>query len=505
MNLTKLLSDKNFIYKLLIFNFILRLAAAAFTTLGNDEVYYTLYAKYPDTAYFDHPPMVGWMIWLTSLGMQLWHEFFVRFGALLIGSANLWLLWLCGRNLLDIVAGNIAAILGSASFYVSVIAGVFVLPDTPQSLFWMLSVWLFLKFLDTSKNQFIIFFGIFAGLALLSKYHGIYLWLGAGLYILLFDREKLKKPSIYLSALISLIIFLPVIMWNLQSPYSGIGYHEGRVGSFSILPNFKFFFPELFGQIFYNNPFNAFLVVSALILLKKNKTAYLNSKIKFLLLAGLPLIFTTLGMAMYNKTLPHWSGPGWFSLILVAAFVFSDEKNLNLKKLKTGIKGSQILFVSVVVLALFQVGTGFILGNPAAQSEKLGKDDFTADLSQWRRIGKEMEKKIPKHSVIITHNWFPAAHLTHYFGDRNQVKVYVSGDSERKHQFLKINKDLGEISPGDRAFFVTASNFYQAPDSLFMKDFDTVSTRQMLPIVQNGRKKINIFYWKVKAKRVLIP
>lgn len=505
MDFRGLLQNKNFIYSLLGFNLLLRILAAAFTTLGNDEVYYTLYARWPDIAYFDHPPMVGWMIWLTSFGMHLKHEFFIRLGALFIGSANVYLLWLCGKLLRNQVTGNIAALLGSASFYVSVIAGVFVLPDTPQSFFWMLSVYFFLKYIFNEENKFLYFFGLTAGLALLSKYHGIYLWFGAGLYFLLYDRRKLLCPHFYLAAVLSFLIFLPVVIWNFNSPYSGLGYHEGRVGSSSLLPNFKFFFPELFGQIFYNNPFNVFLAVSALVILKKNKSEFFNSKVKFLLLVGLPLIFTTLIMAMYNKTLPHWSGPGWFSMILIAAFVFSDEKNLMLKKLSISLKGAVILFVSVIVLALFQVGTGFLLGNPNAPTEKLGKDDFTVDLSQWKRVGKALNNEIPENSVIVTHNWFPAAHVTHYFGDGKNVRVYVSGNSEKKHQYLKINKDLGEISPNDPSYYISVSHYYQKPDSLLMKDFDTLSPRKIIPILQNGHQKVNVFLWKIKAKKKLVP
>lgn len=503
MNVQNLLHDKYLIYKLLAIHFLLRLFAAACTTLGNDEVYYTLYAKYPDIAYFDHPPLVGWMIWLTTMGTHFSHEIFIRLGALVIGSANVYLLWLCGIHLRNAVAGNIAALLGAASFYVSVIAGVFVLPDTPQSFFWMLSLWLFLRYQDTSQDRFMLLFGLSAGFALLSKYHGVYLWLGAGLYFLMYDRMAIRKPVVYASALISFLIFLPVLVWNFHSPYSGIAYHEGRVGSSSLLPNFKFFFPELFGQLFYNNPFNAFLAVVALLKLRQDRN--LPPKIKFLLCAGLPLIFTTLAMAMYNKTLPHWSGPGWFSLILAAAYVFSEEQNLHRKALSFSLKAGALLFTTAIILALFQVGTGYLLANPKAEPEKLGKDDFTADLSQWHSIGAEMEKIIPPNSAIVTHNWFPAAHLTHYFGDKNCVKVYVCGTSDRKHQFLKINKDLGSIKTSQPVYFVTASHFYQAPDSLFMKDFDTLSPRQELPVLQNGRKKINIFYWKAKAKKDLVP
>jgi len=46
---------------------MLHLLIACFTELGNDEVYYYTYALQPDWNHFDHPPMVGLLIRLTTI------------------------------------------------------------------------------------------------------------------------------------------------------------------------------------------------------------------------------------------------------------------------------------------------------------------------------------------------------------------------------------------------------------------------------------------------------
>ena len=49
-------------FLLIALAFLLRLIIAASIGLGNDEVYYRLYAEQLQWNYFDHPPMVGWLI-----------------------------------------------------------------------------------------------------------------------------------------------------------------------------------------------------------------------------------------------------------------------------------------------------------------------------------------------------------------------------------------------------------------------------------------------------------
>lgn len=498
-----LLQNKNLIFIILAVHFLLRVLVASFTTLGNDEVYYTLYAKYLDYSYFDHPPMVGWFIWLSTFGNIIHSDFFVRLSPIIVGTVNIYLIFILGKKLRNITTGNIAALLSAGSLYISIISGLFILPDTPQSLFWLLSIYFFFKILETDQKKYLIFFGIAVGLALLSKYHAIYLWFGAGLYILLYNRSIMKTPYLYLAVLISLFIFSPVIYWNIFSSYSGIGYHESRLGSGSILPNFKFFFPEFFGQIFYNNPFNFFIIVASLIILAQKKVQ-LNPKISFLLCISIPLAITTLIMAMYNRTLPHWSGPAYFGFILIAAYVFSDKRYFTSKKLLISVKGSVALILVIIFAGLFQIKTGLLFGNPNLEAEKLGKDNFTLDISIWENAGNELKKHIPKNSIIVTHNWFPASHFTYYFGDENNVKVYVIGDSDKKHQFLKINKDLGEISTQDNVYYLTTSHYYEKPTELFLNKFDTIS-RKTVTINQHDKKMLNIFIWKSKAKTPVIP
>lgn len=56
MLMNKVSSYRNPLWLLLAVSALTRLLTAAFTGLGNDEVYYINYALYPDLSHFDHPP-----------------------------------------------------------------------------------------------------------------------------------------------------------------------------------------------------------------------------------------------------------------------------------------------------------------------------------------------------------------------------------------------------------------------------------------------------------------
>ncbi|MTI31366.1 glycosyltransferase family 39 protein, partial [Xanthovirga aplysinae] len=275
------LQQKGNLYWLLVLNLLLRLGIVFSSNLGNDEVYYVLYALYPDWSFFDHPPMVGALIRLFSFNLAtISNDVFVRLGSIILGTLNLLIIYRIGSLLKNRTTGFIAAVLLSASFYSSLIVGTFILPDTPQSTFWLLAVYCFILYIWNmgEKKLPLYFFGVSVGLAMLSKYHGIYLWLGAFIYFLFFDRKGLLRPALWGSVLISFLFFIPVIYWNLISDYSGINYHMDRVGNRDLIPSIKFFFPEFFGQIFYNNPINFYLIVLGLIILYRKRRNLMDPK-----------------------------------------------------------------------------------------------------------------------------------------------------------------------------------------------------------------------------------
>ena len=321
---------KKYLVWLIILSTVVRAFIAGFIELGNDEVYYWTYALYPDWSHFDHPPMVGLVIQFFSLDLLLNDEFFIRLGSIVFGAVNTWLIYLIGAKIKDSLTGFYAALLYTTSIYCFIITGIFILPDTPQVLFWLISLYLIVCALpdtetSSKSRQKLLFLGLVIGLGMLSKYTSVFLWAGSFLYILLYNRNWLKTKELYISGFISIILFLPVILWNVTNDFISFTYHSERVDIFKSGIHLDYFFTEVLGQFFYNNPVNVLLILVAVIALIKHKEFLPLSYLRLLLWTSVPLIFTFLTFSLFRRTLPHWTGPAYIGLILIAAAYLRDS------------------------------------------------------------------------------------------------------------------------------------------------------------------------------------
>ena len=134
------------LFWLLAISALVRGILAVWMEFGNDEVYYWTYALYPDWSHFDHPPMVGWVIQLFSLNLLFDSEFFIRLASVVFMTANTYIIFRIGKELKDAQTGLYAALLFTASIYAFVITGIFIMPDTPLMLFWLLAVWMAIRY-----------------------------------------------------------------------------------------------------------------------------------------------------------------------------------------------------------------------------------------------------------------------------------------------------------------------------------------------------------------------
>jgi 4-amino-4-deoxy-L-arabinose transferase-like glycosyltransferase len=146
-------NSKKAVIILLVVSAVIRCILAGWIELGTDEAYYWTFAKYPDWSYFDHPGMVGWVIQLFTFNLLFDSEFFMRLASVVFMTINTWVMYRIGKELKDETTGLLAALLYTASIYAFVITGVFILPDTPMSLFWLLAFWMLIRHLHGRGHQ----------------------------------------------------------------------------------------------------------------------------------------------------------------------------------------------------------------------------------------------------------------------------------------------------------------------------------------------------------------
>lgn len=488
---------------LILLSFAVRAFVAGFIELGNDEVYYWTYAKFPALSHFDHPPMVGWVIQLFTLNLHFYSEFFIRLASIVFGTINTFLIFLIGKTIKDSLTGLYAAFLFTASFYCFIISGTFIMPDTPQVLFWLLSLLFLLKSLpDRSLSKtsrlFLLVSGFTIGLALLSKYHSVFLISGAFLYILFFNRSWFRVKETYIAFFIAVLLFAPVIAWNWQNQFISFAFHESRVDPSESGIRWDYLMTEIIGQFFYNNPVNFIIIIIAFIGLIKGKKFINKEKLWLILFMSIPLSLVFLSFSLFNSTLPHWTGPAYIGFILIAASFLRERKGKKLISplIPWPIRIALLLTILLIFGGIGQIKFGWI------SFDRWISDDFSTQLYGWRQLSAKFSPIVqkdtdhgimPTGSPIITFRWFPAANLDYYVGTPINKKVYALGTLTRIHKYYWIDKERGSIPKGSSVYYLAFSDDFQYPADLYGKLFDSIHPPDTIPIYR-GKQLIRTIY-----------
>ena len=478
-----------------------RIIIASVTELGNDEAYYWTYALFPSLSYFDHPPMVGLLVWFTTLGTSLHHEFFVRLGAVIAGSINIWLIYKTGEYIKDSKTGFYASLLYVSSLYGSIISGTFILPDSPQTVFWILTLYLFIKSIlkkpeEPRSKLNLLLAGITAGLAMLCKYHSVFLWIGGVSYMIFYNRTWFKRKELYISLLMTLILFSPVLIWNYTTDFISFKFHSGRVGLFSGGINFNTFLQEILGQIFYNNPVNFILIIFAIIALIKVKFEIKKEYKTLLFLTGLPIIILFLFFSLTRSTFPHWSAPGYFSLILICA-IWLSSKNIN-KPVPVSVIISLALLSVIIICGVLIVNYGIINLTKDGNKDvtKSGDKDVTLEMYGWKQIGKgfkEIHEKnitagiMPVNAPIFSSKWYTAAHIDYYAAGPLNLETYALGPVIDIRNYFFVNMKRNSINRSLKGYYITTSHDYKDPHEIIpIAGFEITGKADTIKVYRNN-------------------
>jgi hypothetical protein len=495
-----------------------RVFIAGFIELGNDEVYYWTYARFPDLSHFDHPPMVGWVIQLFTLNLFFDKEIFLRLAAVVLGTLSTFVIFLIGKQIKNPITGLYAALLYTTSFYGFILSGTFILPDAPQVLFWLMTMYFLLcslpdKDLTKRSRNMLFFAGFTAGLALLSKYHSIFLMLGAFLYILFNNRKWFRARETYWAFLTFILMFFPVIFWNASNDFITLKFHGNRIGVSESGFQPIYFLTEVIGQFFYNNPVNVIIILFTFIALIRKKNIIEKSYQRLILWISIPMVLVFLSFSLFRSTLPHWTGPAYLGFIILAAAFLSGVKEHEKKRylFPWPVVLSLIFMVTVVTISISQVRTGWI------PLKRLKVDDVSTDLYGWKQLGEkfaplaawdESHSLVEKGSPIVTFRWFPAANFDYYVARPMNKKVYCFGELERIHKYFWINKERGDLRKGSDAWYIALSDDYEDPVALYGKDYEFIMPADTLPIIR-GRDTIRKAYIyrliERKENLILVP
>ena len=229
---------------------LIRLALAAWMPLAPDEAYYWVWSRALAPGYLDHPPMVAlWIKVGTALAGQT--ALGVRLPGPIAAAVASALLFDAARLLFPGARAGIPAVLLLNASLLLGVGSIIMTPDSPLLFFWTAALWSMARLAAGGSGAWWLAAGVFAGLALDSKYTALFLPVGIGCWTLIVPagRAWLRRWQPWAAALVGLLLFCPVIAWNAAHDWAGFVKQGGRVDDWQPMRALGFLAELVGGQI----------------------------------------------------------------------------------------------------------------------------------------------------------------------------------------------------------------------------------------------------------------
>ncbi|MGA0565652.1 glycosyltransferase family 39 protein [Ancylobacter sp. VNQ12] len=397
----------------------LRLVFLGIVDLLPEEAYYWNYAQHLDIGYLDHPPMIAWLIWLgTSLFGDT--EFGVRIGAYVVWIATAFFAFRLTRNLAGKSAAFVSVLLvGTLPFFFS--TGLLMMPDAPLTAAWAGALYFLERALVAERRRAWWGIGICAGLGMLSKYT-IALLGPATLVFLVLDpraRRWLLRPEPYLSVVLGVLLFSPVIVWNALNEWASFAFQSSRRLQGSVefsLPMLVVWAAVLLTPWGLLSAFVAFLS-RARLTREAEEVRDCVRKHRFIAIYTLLPLSVFVAFSLFHSTKLNWTGPVWLALLpaISALIVATPGKTSRFREL------IRRLWVPTITVTLVIYGLGLhylVLGFPGGgfvgslRSLPVAWEEFGREV---RAIEREIEQATDTESLLIgMDKYFLASQLAFY-------------------------------------------------------------------------------------------
>ncbi len=359
--------------------FIINLLQAIFTEIHEDEAYYALFGEHLAWGYFDHPPMVGLMTFLSSIFFS--GTLGVRFFTIIASCLSLWVMWRianldcfvvpprkskirrsqCAKRQLNnaqlstdsklstlnsqLPTDSQLSTLNPKLFFTIAFSiviinlyGFVTTPDAALLLFSTLFLWVYQRYLNENSWKNTLLMGLLMALMIYSKYHAFLLLS----LIVLSNLKLLKDGKFYVACLLALVLLTPHILWQINADFPSLRYHlSQRSEPF----RWSYFFEYLPNQLLVFNPFVFGAVVYVIF---KHKSMDCFERGLLFVLVGFFTFFWL--MTFRGHVEPHWTVIGVIpAIILVYRKALIDYK---LQKYIKFIVAPSLLLVLVMRIAL---------------------------------------------------------------------------------------------------------------------------------------------------------
>ncbi|MFM2484959.1 ArnT family glycosyltransferase [Celerinatantimonas yamalensis] len=394
-----------------------------------DEAYYHFWATHLDFGYYSKPPLVAWLIALSTGIFGHSHEWAVRLTSPLLYAGAAFFVYRLGKTLYNSQVGLWAALIFYSSPLVT-FNSIFITTDAPLLFFWALTSWLFVCALRTQKLSWWTLCGLSAGLGLLSKYTMAVLILGLAVYFILQKAYPRAGKGPWIALLLALAVFSPNLWWNAQ--YGFISFvHTAQISKLEEqLFHFNKFFEFLGSQFLVFGPIAMALLFAYSLRLKREKDGLLLFAISW------PLLLVMFVQAFLSHANANWAAPVYLgaSLIVAAGLVRHQANKLIGTLVGINIALAVLLFSYPSIQRALSI-------QPSSHNTPYRR------VLGWRELMTNIKEKYPQASQM---NWISGSRMllsyaNYYLSDwphHQAVKVFSFNPSRQIDDQFELRYDV---------------------------------------------------------------
>ncbi|MGQ9860914.1 MAG: glycosyltransferase family 39 protein [Thiobacillaceae bacterium] len=391
-----------------------------------DEAQYWSWSLAPDWGYYSKPPMVAWLI---ALSTRIFGdaELGVRAATFLIWPLTALGIYLLAHRLFAAEPWAERAAFWSAVAFACLpmtsLGGVLITTDGPLLMFWTFTLYFLAGALAQDRWRDWLAAGAAAGLGLMSKYSMVFLAPAFLVYLLITPQHRrlLRSAKPYAAAGVALAVFLPNLLWNARHDFVSFR-HTAEITQLDrawLNPDAFFAFAgaqfAVFGPV---------MALGLLLLALRPRALLKDPRLAFLAAFSLVPLAAFLGLSLLSRAFANW-----------AAFAYVAGTVLVISRWVAGQRYRWLAWALGLNLAL-----GALLYHYHDLARALGleltrRTDPYARITGYRALGHEVQRLLAAH---------PEARL---LGDDRKSfasLLYYTRPLGREAAYLNPSRDIGD-------------------------------------------------------------
>jgi 4-amino-4-deoxy-L-arabinose transferase-like glycosyltransferase len=429
-----------------------------------DEAQYWWWSQNPDWGYFSKPPMIGWVIWLTTafFGNAEWA---IRIGSPILHAFTALLVFGIARRCFDGRIGLLSTLAYLTTPGVSYSSGL-ISTDVPLLVFWAMALYGFIRAMDDPRWRWAILTGIAFGLGLEAKYAMLYLLLCAGIAAIVSKdaRQVVLSGRGAAILVIGLLLLLPNILWNAAHHFPTVAHTEHNAdwssARYSVMELLSF----IGGQF---GVFGPLLMIGLLLAFWHLARGPQRPSRSLVLLAfcAPPLVLIVI-QSFISEANANWAATAYVAATPLAVAALA------------GVWNARLLWISFAIDGVAMVALWLILLSPHT-ADALGVGNAFKRMEGWEQLGDAVAEQANSghYAIISAANRSIMAELLYYAAPRT---AFVRMWDKDLHDDDHFQMTLRLTSPAHRVLMVLSPQ--EASSVLNSFDSNTLVDTVTIPI-----------------------